>query len=115
MVLNMHIKDEISPTLRVIVNQFDENNRRPSDFQYYGQKSAEEFDATIDHEVVDEGEEYDNCPIWTYEHDNQTFAADVGSNDVDSNYPQVLHCFSVVELHACLQRCFLLLLLLLSD
>lgn len=91
MVLNMHIKDEISPTLRGIVNQFDENNRRPSDFQFYGQKATEEFDAGIDCEVGAKGD--GDCQSWTYENDNQTFVVELGSNDVDPNftsYPQVL-------------------------
>ncbi|GAU17138.1 hypothetical protein TSUD_106370 [Trifolium subterraneum] len=92
MVLNMHIKDAISPTLGVIVNQFNENSRRPSDFQFHGQKSAEEFDAAIDCEVGAESEEdHENFPSWPYEHDNQTFVAELGSNDVDpkfSSYPQ---------------------------
>ncbi|CAJ2660276.1 unnamed protein product [Trifolium pratense] len=92
MVMDMDIKDAISPTLRVIVNQFDENNRRPSDFQFHGQNSAEEFDAAIDCEGGAESEEdHENFPSWPYEHDNQTFVAELGSNDVDPNfssYPQ---------------------------
>ncbi|WJX73821.1 hypothetical protein P8452_57558 [Trifolium repens] len=92
MVLDMDIKDAISPTLRVIVNQFDENNRRPSDFQFHGQKSAEEFDAAIDCEVgAESDEDQENFPSWPYEHDDQTFVAELGSNDVDPNfssYPQ---------------------------
>jgi condensin complex subunit 2 len=95
MVLDMDIKDAISPTLRVIVNQFDENNRRLSDFQFHGQKSAEEFDAAIDCEVgAESDEDQENFPSWPYEHDDQTFVAELGSNDVDPNfssYPQVLY------------------------
>ncbi|XP_012572622.1 condensin complex subunit 2-like isoform X1 [Cicer arietinum] len=87
MVLDMHIKDEISPTLRLIVNQFDENSRRPSDFQLYGQKSAEEFDGAIDCEVRTEIED-ENFSTWPCDHDSHT---SLGSNDADpkfSSYPQ---------------------------
>ncbi|TKY48717.1 Condensin complex subunit 2 [Spatholobus suberectus] len=86
MILNMHMKDEISPTLRVIVNQFDENNRRPSDFQISGQKSAEEFDAAIDCELATE-KENENCPSWNDDHDSQTFVAEGGSDDADPSFP----------------------------
>lgn len=92
MVLDMHIKDEISPTLRLIVNQFDENSRRPSDFQLYGQKSAEEFDGAIDCEVRTEIED-ENFSTWPCDHDSHT---SLGSNDADpkfSSYPQVLYCY----------------------
>ncbi|XP_058773651.1 condensin complex subunit 2-like [Vicia villosa] len=91
MMLDVRIKDEISPTLRQIVNQFDENNRRPSDFQCFGHKSAEEVDAATDYEVEAETEDYETFPTWPYEHNNQSFAAEVGSNDAEpmfSSYPQ---------------------------
>ncbi|CAI8592795.1 unnamed protein product [Vicia faba] len=91
MMLDIHIKDGISPTLRLIVNQFDENNRRPSDFQCFGPKSAEEVDAAADCELEAETEDYETFPTWPHEHDSQTFVAEVGSNDADpmfSSYPQ---------------------------
>lgn len=93
MLLNMRMKDEISPTLRVIVNQFDENNRRPSDFEFSGQKSAEEFGVDIDCSIAAERGEYENFPSWCNDRDNQTFVAEQGSNDAEpsfSSYPQVL-------------------------
>lgn len=99
MVLNMRMKDEISPALRTIVNQFDENNRRPSDFQFSGQNAAEEFGAADDCEIGIDGEDYGNCTSWSDDHDDQT-VADVGSNDADSNfptYPQVFSCVIFIE------------------
>jgi len=89
--------EEISPTLRVIVNQLDENDRRSFDFQSNGQKSSEEFDAAIDCEVWAETEDHENFPTGPYKHDNQTFVAEMGSNDADPNVPsysQVLYCVS---------------------
>ncbi|XP_058773650.1 condensin complex subunit 2-like [Vicia villosa] len=91
MMLDVRTKDEISPTLGMIVNRFDENNKRPSDFQCFGHKSAEEVDAAIDCEVEAETEDYETFPTWPDEHDNQTFVAEAGSNDADprfSSYPQ---------------------------
>ncbi|XP_054812792.1 condensin complex subunit 2 isoform X1 [Prosopis cineraria] len=86
MVLNMRMKDEISPTLRTIVNQFDEDNRRPSDFQFSHQKAAEEFDGANDCEIEIEREEYGNCMPWIDDHDDQT-VDDLGSNDVNASFP----------------------------
>ncbi|CAJ1956276.1 unnamed protein product [Sphenostylis stenocarpa] len=87
MILSMHTKDEISPTLRMIVNQFDENYRRPFDFQTSGEKSAEEFDADIGCEVVNGKEGDDNSSTWSYDQDSQTFAAEWGSGETDPSFP----------------------------
>jgi len=85
MILNMHTKDVISPSLRMIVNQLDENNRRPFDFQSSGEKSAEEFDAAIDCEVVNGKEGYENCSSWSYDHD-----AEWGFSEADPSFPSYL-------------------------
>ncbi|KAL2331859.1 hypothetical protein Fmac_019440 [Flemingia macrophylla] len=83
MLLNMSTEDEISPTLRLIVNQFEENNRRPSDFQLSGQKSPEDFNSATDCELATQKEKYENCPFWSDDHDSQTFVAECGSDDAD--------------------------------
>ncbi|KAK7312699.1 hypothetical protein VNO77_36770 [Canavalia gladiata] len=91
MVLDMHVKDEISPTLRTIVNQFDENNKRPTDFQLQGQNSAEDLDPTFSTENGFDGEEYENCTAWSDDYGDQTVVVDLGCNDADSSflsYPQ---------------------------
>ncbi|KAI5390172.1 condensin complex subunit 2 isoform X2 [Lathyrus oleraceus] len=87
MLLEMRVKKEISPTLRTIVNQFDENNRRPTDFQFHGQNSAEELDADFNFENGADGEGYENCTTWSDDHDDQPVVADLGSNDVDQSFP----------------------------
>ncbi|KAE9593086.1 putative condensin complex subunit 2/barren [Lupinus albus] len=89
MVSDMRMKDEISPTIRTIVNQFDENNRRPTNFQIDGQNSAEVLDATFDCEIESHIVEYEKCTAWTDDHDNQTFDADPSF----PSYPGVLLCF----------------------
>lgn len=95
MVVNMRMKDEISPTLRTIVNQFDENNQRPTGFEFHHQNSVEELDVAFGCEIEADREEYENCTTWSDDHDNQTFIADLGPNDADPSfrsYPQVI-CF----------------------
>ncbi|KAG2371585.1 Condensin complex subunit 2 Chromosome-associated protein [Vigna angularis] len=87
MILNMHTKDAISPTLRIIVNQSDENNGRPFAFQSSGEKSAEEFDAAIDCELAIGKKGYENCSSWSYDHDSQTFAAEWGFSDAYPSFP----------------------------
>ncbi|QHO00034.1 Condensin complex subunit [Arachis hypogaea] len=101
MVLEVRMKDEISPTLRTIVNQFDESNRRPTDFQFHGQNTAEEMEMPFDCEMRADTEEHENCMAWSDDHDEPT-VADLGSNDFVSNdadpsfpdYPQENGLFS---------------------
>ena len=103
MVLNMRLKDEISPTLRIIVDKFDENNRRPSELQFSDQKSAEEYDASYNCDIGIDGEEYGNCTSWSDDHDDLTVTADLGSNDAEDSsfpsYPQVLLCIDYIIIY----------------
>ncbi|KAK7272273.1 hypothetical protein RJT34_28768 [Clitoria ternatea] len=86
-ILNMHVKDEISPTLRVIVNQLDENNIRPSDSKISEPKSAEEFDVAFGCENTTEREEHENFSSWDDGHDHQAFDAEQGYNDANPCFP----------------------------
>lgn len=100
MLLDIRVKDEISPTLSIIVNQFDEKNRRPTDFQLHGQNSAEEFDADVNCENGADREEYENCTTWNDDHDDHVDIADLGSNDADPSfpsYPQVFFHISTIK------------------
>ncbi|KAG4980039.1 hypothetical protein JHK84_033615 [Glycine max] len=87
MVLDMRVKDEISPSLRTIVNQFDESNRRPADIQLQGQNSAEDLDNADNNENGFYREEYENCMAWSDDRDDQTVVADPGYNDADPSFP----------------------------
>ncbi|KAI4334142.1 hypothetical protein L6164_018869 [Bauhinia variegata] len=87
LLLDMRTREEISPTLRTIVNQFDENNRRPSDFQVSTHDSVEESDAAYQCEIGIDGEECMNGMAWSDNHDDQTDFADLGSNYADSSFP----------------------------
>ncbi|XP_059451429.1 condensin complex subunit 2 isoform X1 [Corylus avellana] len=87
MVLNMQTKNEISPSLRDIVNQFDEDNRRPSDFYSSVEKSAEEVDASYKNELDSDGDTFENCGTWSYDHDEHTSVVDEGPICADPTYP----------------------------
>ncbi|GFY99154.1 hypothetical protein Acr_13g0005550 [Actinidia rufa] len=73
MVLNMHKKDEISPTLSDIVDQFNKNSRRPSDTFSSGQKPAEQVyeDCNNSNNAELDGDAFDNCGSWAFDHDDQ--------------------------------------------
>ncbi|KAL5573400.1 hypothetical protein UlMin_022997 [Ulmus minor] len=85
MVLNMRMKDEISPTLRNIVNRFDEDNRRQSDFHSLSQNLEE--DAIYNHENELDGDANENCAAWSYDHDDESTVVDEGPGCVDSTFP----------------------------
>lgn len=99
--LDMRVKDEISPTLRTIVNLFDESNKRPTDVQLHGQNSAEDLDSAFDNEnSFDHDDHDDNCMGWGDDHDDQTVVADLGCDDADPSfpcYPQVLFLRNIYD------------------
>lgn len=94
MVLNMRVKDEISPTLRDIVNKFDEGNKRPSDLYSSDQKSAEKADAAYEKEADFDDDAFENCGTWNYDHDDQKSVVDEGHMCADSSYPSYPEVFA---------------------
>ncbi|CAH2059784.1 unnamed protein product [Thlaspi arvense] len=86
MVINMRQKDEIVPSLRSIINQFDEENQRPSDTFSCGQKTTESFDISHGNEA-DDDEGYDNFGT-SYDYEGQSGAAEenFGLNDPEPAY-----------------------------
>lgn len=93
MVLNMRMKDEISPTLRNIVNRFDEDNRRPADMYSGSQESAEQVDAAHNNEVEFDGDVPENFGNWDYDHDDQTSMVEEGLNCENSTFPSYHEVF----------------------
>lgn len=96
MVLNMRQKDEIVPSLRAIINQFDEENQRPSDTFSCGQKTTDSFDISHGNEAsyANDVDGYDNFGA-SFDYEGQTGAAEenFGFNDAEpaySNFPKVL-------------------------
>lgn len=93
MVLNMRMKDEISPTLRNIVNRFDEDNRRPADIYSCSQESAEQVDVAHNNEVEFDGDVPENFGNWDYEHDDHTSMVEEGLNCENSTFPSYHEVF----------------------
>ncbi|WCJ37529.1 Condensin complex subunit 2 [Euphorbia peplus] len=90
MVLKMREKNEISPTLQSIVNQFDEDNKRPVDTFSSLQKTcqhAENENETYDEHVDFNGNAFENFDSWANEHDEQRSVVDDGPNDADTFLP----------------------------
>ncbi|KAM1767703.1 hypothetical protein ACFX12_045765 [Malus domestica] len=87
MVLNMRIKDEISPTLRSLVDRFDEDNRRPPDIYTCDQESAEQVDAAYNNEADFDCDVSENCGNLDYDHDDQTSVVEEGLNCESSTLP----------------------------
>lgn len=84
MVLNMRVKEEISPTLRSIVNRFDEDNRRPSDFNSSGQTLTED---AVYNEVEFNDDAIEDCVTWSNDHDHEEAMVDEGPSYADSTFP----------------------------
>lgn len=99
MVLNMCTNDEISPTLREIVDQFDENSRRPSDTFSSGQKSAEQVyeGGSNSNDAEFDGDAYDNCGTWAFDHDDQASVVGEdcygGDPTLPSHYQVLYSCY----------------------
>ncbi|KAH0930199.1 hypothetical protein HID58_015926 [Brassica napus] len=104
MVLNMRQKNEIVPSLRAIINQFDEENQRPSDTFSCGQKRTESFDISHGNEAsyADDDDGYDNFGA-SFDYDGQAGAAEenFGHNDAEpaySNFPEEVEPDSLQDL-----------------
>ncbi|XP_057955867.1 condensin complex subunit 2 [Malania oleifera] len=84
MVSGMREKDEISPSLKHLVNQFDEDNRRPSDTFY---KVTEQADTANDNRAEWEADQFEICGSWTSDHDEPTCMVDEDISHTDSFFP----------------------------
>lgn len=104
MVLNMRQKDEIVPSLRDIINQFDEENQRPSDTFSCGQKTTESFDISHGNEAsyADDDDGYDNFgDSFNYEGQSGAAEENFGLNDAEpaySNFPEEVEPASLQDL-----------------
>nr|VDD14513.1 unnamed protein product [Brassica oleracea] len=104
MVLNMRQKDEIVPSLRAIISQFDEGNQRPSDTFSCGQKTTESFDTSHGNEAsyANDDDGYDNFGA-SFDYVGQTGASEenFGHNDAEpaySNFPEQVEPASLQDL-----------------
>ncbi|XP_024047741.1 condensin complex subunit 2 isoform X2 [Citrus clementina] len=97
MVLNMQAKDEISPTLRTIVNQYDEDNRRSSDTFSSIQKLVDQVEAVHNNEAESDGVAFDDCGTNDFYHDDQSSIVDEnlgGSDPTFTSYLEETESFS---------------------
>lgn len=87
MVPNMQVKNEISPTLKIIINEFDEDNRRPLDTFGSSQKVIDEVEALNNNEAEFDGDAFEDYGTSTFDHNDQTsaFVHDDRSSIVDEN------------------------------
>ncbi|XAR68122.1 hypothetical protein NMG60_11003138 [Bertholletia excelsa] len=100
MVLNMASEEEISPTLKDIVDQFDETNRRPTEIFYSGQKPAEPvYGASPNSNNVElDDDAFDKCGTWAFDHDDQTSVVGEDPCDGDvASYQQESKSFALDE------------------
>ncbi|KAL5865238.1 hypothetical protein ACOSQ3_002752 [Xanthoceras sorbifolium] len=87
MVLNMQVMNEISPTLRSIVNQFDEDNTRPSYTFSSGHKFPDPVEPVYDNEVEFDGDAFEDGETYAFDHDNQPSIVDEGPSGADPTFP----------------------------
>ncbi|KAG8488359.1 hypothetical protein CXB51_016381 [Gossypium anomalum] len=85
MVSNMQTKDEISPTLKNIVNQFDEDNRRPLDSFSCSQRSEDQADTT-NNENEFSGVAFESFETDGFDHDDQPSIVDEEFNGVEPTF-----------------------------
>ncbi|XP_022727928.1 condensin complex subunit 2-like [Durio zibethinus] len=85
MVLNMRAKDEISPTLKNIVYQFDEDNRRPQENFSCSQRSTDQVD-TIYNKSEFDGVAFESFEADGFDHDDQPSIVDEDFNEAEPTF-----------------------------
>ncbi|XP_073110424.1 condensin complex subunit 2 isoform X3 [Elaeis guineensis] len=85
MMIHMPAKHDISPTLRDIVNQFDQHNGRPSDVCSVGQRVV--LEDVVDNFHIDlESNAFENNGPWSFENDDHTSVIDDTCISTDRNF-----------------------------
>lgn len=80
-------KNDITPTLKDIVNQFDGDNQRRSDVLFVDQKSVDQDDSTNQNQADWEGDVFtDSCEPCSFDHDDQTSVLDDSSTCIDPKF-----------------------------
>ncbi|KAJ4977207.1 hypothetical protein NE237_002313 [Protea cynaroides] len=83
MVVNMCRENHISPTLRDIINLFDEDNKRKSNSFSVDSKTAEHVDAAGEDRVEFNGDAFETSNAWNFDHDDQGSVID----ETDPSFP----------------------------
>lgn len=86
MVVNMRATNEISPTLKEIIFQFDKDNQRPSQTFNVGQQSDATADAYDANEVDFDSNLFGNNDAWTSDHEAETSSFNQSSSFGDPSF-----------------------------
>uniref|UniRef100_A0A2N9IKJ2 Condensin complex subunit 2 n=1 Tax=Fagus sylvatica TaxID=28930 RepID=A0A2N9IKJ2_FAGSY len=86
MVMNMRAKNEISPTLKEIISQFDNDNQRPSQTFNVSQQSDVTTDAYDDNEVDFDSNLFENHDAWADNHEDETSSVNQSSSFRDPSF-----------------------------
>ncbi|KAK4576038.1 hypothetical protein RGQ29_026837 [Quercus rubra] len=86
MVVNMRATNEISPTLKEIISQFDNDNQRPSQTFNVGQQSDATADAYDANEVDFDSNLFGNNDAWTFDHEAETSSVNQSSSFGDPSF-----------------------------
>ncbi|KAL2464881.1 Condensin complex subunit 2 [Abeliophyllum distichum] len=87
MVMDMPKKDEISPSLRAIFDQFDEDKQKPAESFSSGQSCSGQVFQTADSNHEEDGDAFGSFGTWGLDHDDQASMVDEGTYDQDQNLP----------------------------
>ncbi|XP_074365571.1 condensin complex subunit 2 isoform X2 [Apium graveolens] len=99
MFVNMSKKFEISPSLREIVNHFDDDNKRPPDTFSFGTKPTEEMDEPYDNGAEFNADTFDNAGTWDDNQDDQTNLAYEGTYGDDPIMPSQYEVKESTDFH----------------
>lgn len=84
MVLDMHNKSEISPSLRAMINQFGtDDQRRPESYNSCDQSSSEVVNEGLGMDADADGDTFGDHGAWDFDHDDQASVVDEGTHDHD--------------------------------
>jgi condensin complex subunit 2 len=86
MVMNMRAKNEISPTLKEIISQFDNDNQRPSQTFNVSQQSDVTTDAYDDNEVDFDSNLFENHDAWADNQEDETSSVNQSSSFGDPSF-----------------------------
>ncbi|GFP79579.1 condensin complex subunit 2 [Phtheirospermum japonicum] len=87
MVSNMQNKTEISPSLRAIINQLDDDDRRRFESNCSGQSSSGQVNDSPERNVDFDGDTFGDSGTWDFDNDDQGGVADDGAYDQNMSFP----------------------------
>lgn len=82
----MPLKSDISPTLKDIVNQFEEDNQRPSDTNSLAQVLEVQGHELEDNNLEQDDNSFDDCGPLGFDHDDHTSVIHDSSTSPNPNY-----------------------------